>query len=105
MLINIIKKQQIMQTTSIKMRVLTENIQQKVNSLYKDNNDCSNFRNIIPQKYSSQKDWPIYLDNLFEELVEKGHTPIDTCLKCEENIKYIDLQYKEYYDFTHQYSK
>lgn len=91
MLMNIIKKQQTMQTTSIKMRVLTEGIQYEVNSLYKDNNDCSNFRNVIPQKYLSQKDWPINLNNLFENLVEKGHTPIDACLKCTENIKNIQM--------------
>jgi len=99
-----------MTTSSIKMRVLTESIQKKVDALYKDNNNCSDFRNIVPQKYDSQKDWPMYLDNLFGDLMDKGHTPVsqslmNECSKCKENLDYIQLQYNDYYDFTHKDSK
>ena len=84
------------------MRVLTESTQKKVDALYKDMDACSNFRNIVPQKYESQKDWPWYLETIFGDLVDKGHTPINECLQCKEDYEYIQLQYKDYDDFVHQ---
>ena len=94
-----------MQTSSIRMRTLTESTQKQVDSLYKDINDCSDFRNIIPQKYESSKDWPGYLDMKFLRLIDNGHTPLDQCQQCNKDRNWILLQYNEYNDFIEKNSQ
>jgi len=109
-----------MTTRSIKMRVLTESTpvkneqgllvsaknehlqvtQKEIDQLYKDMDSCSYFRNIVPQKYTDQKEWPIHLDTIFINLIDKEHVPVSIdCLKCKEDNEYIQLQYKDYDDF------
>lgn len=91
-----------MTTPSIKMRVLTEVSQKEIEQLYKDMDSCSYLRNIVPQTYTDQKEWPIYLDNIFINLIDKGHVPLISvkCLKCKEDSEYILIQYKDYDDFV-----
>ena len=93
-------------TSSHKMRVLTEKIQVMVDQLYSDINSCSHFRKVVSQRYTYQQDWPIYLDQLFGNLIDKGHTPVDTllsvstCTKCKQDNEWICEQHNEYNDYT-----